>query len=77
MTKKKKDVLMGELEQLLTLVKQKETKITNNDSNSEVVENKINKIVSGFKEMQSSIDVKYGKLQFVLAQVKLEIETLI
>ena len=30
---KKKDVLMGELEQLLALVKQKETKITDNDSN--------------------------------------------
>ena len=26
--------------------------------------------------MQSSIDVKYDKLQFVLAQVKLETETL-
>ena len=30
---KRKDVLMGELKQLLALVKQKETKITNNDSN--------------------------------------------
>ena len=46
---------MGELEQLLALVKQKETEITDNDSNLEVVENKINKVVSGFKEMQSSI----------------------
>ena len=48
-------MLMGELEQLLTLVKQKETEITNNDYNLEVVKNKINKIVSRFKEMQSSI----------------------
>ncbi|KAH1230183.1 Inactive UDP-glycosyltransferase 79A6 [Glycine max] len=52
---KRKNMLMGELEQLLTLVKQKETEITNNDYNLEVVKNKINKIVSRFKEMQSSI----------------------
>ncbi|KAG5034578.1 hypothetical protein JHK87_009488 [Glycine soja] len=50
--------------------------IVDNDSNLEAVENKINKIVSGFKEMQSSIDVKYDKLQFVLARVQLETETL-
>jgi len=48
---KRKDMLMGELEQLLTLVKQKETERTNNDYNLEVVKNKINKIVSRFKEM--------------------------
>lgn len=74
---KRKDVLMGELEQLLALVKQKEMEIADNDSNLEAVENKINKVVSGFKEMQSSIDVKYDKLQSVLAQVKLETETLV
>nr|ACU16293.1 unknown [Glycine max] len=68
---------MGELEQLLALVKQKEMEIADNDSNLEAVENKINKVVSGFKEMQSSIDVKYDKLQSVLAQVKLETETLV
>ncbi|TKY53832.1 hypothetical protein E2542_SST18238 [Spatholobus suberectus] len=73
---KRKDVLMAELEQLLALVKQKEKEIADNDSNLEAVENKINKVVSGFKEMQSSIDVKYDKLQSVLAQVKLETETL-
>jgi len=73
---KRKDVLMGELDQLLALVKQKEKEIADNDSNLEAVENKINKVVSGFKEMQSSINVKYDKLQSVLAQVKLETETL-
>ncbi|KAL2349574.1 hypothetical protein Fmac_003574 [Flemingia macrophylla] len=73
---KRKDVLMGELEQLIALVKQKEKEIADNDSNLEAVENKINKIVSGFKEMQSGIDAKYGKLQSVLAQVKLDTETL-
>nr|KYP37087.1 hypothetical protein KK1_041749 [Cajanus cajan] len=73
---KRKDVLMGELEQLLALVKQKEKEIADNNSNLEAVENKINKTVSGFKEMQSSIDAKYGKLQSVLAQVKLGTETL-
>ena len=46
---------MGELEQLLALVKQKKMKIADNDSNLESVENKINKVISGFKEMQSSI----------------------
>ncbi|KAK7366455.1 hypothetical protein VNO80_08445 [Phaseolus coccineus] len=73
---KRKDVLMGELDQLLALVKQKEKEIADNDSNLEAVENKINKVVSGFKEMQSSINVKYDKLQSDLAQVKLETETL-
>ncbi|XP_027360758.1 cingulin [Abrus precatorius] len=73
---KRKDVLMGELEQLLALVKQKEKEIADNDSNLEAVENKISKAVSGFKEVQSSIDVKYDKLQSVLARVKLETETL-
>ena len=42
---------MGELEQLLALVKQKETEMADNDSNLEVIDNKINKVVSGFKEM--------------------------
>ena len=46
---------MGELEQLLALVKQKETEMADNDSNLEVIDNKINKVVSGFKKMQSSI----------------------
>jgi len=46
---------MGELEQLLTLVKQKETEIANNDSYLEAIDNKINKVVSGFKKMQPSI----------------------
>ena len=46
---------MGELEQLLALVKQKETEMADNDSNLEVIDNKINKVVSGFKEMQLSI----------------------
>jgi len=46
---------MGELEQFLVLVKQKEMEIADNDSNLEAVDNKINKYVSRFKEMQSSI----------------------
>ena len=36
---KRKDVLMGELKQLLALVKQKEMEIADNDSNFEAVEN--------------------------------------
>ena len=46
---------MGELEQLLALVKQKEMEIRDNEYNLEGVENKINKVVFEFKEMQSSI----------------------
>ena len=46
---------MDELEQLLSLVKQKEMEIIDNDFNLEAIENKINKVISGFKEMQSSI----------------------
>ena len=46
---------MGELEQLLALVKQKETEIADNDSNLEAVENKINKVVFEFKEILSNI----------------------
>ena len=73
---KRKDMLMGELEKLLALVEQKQKQIVENDANLKAVENKINNVVSGFKEIQSSIDVKYDKLQSVLAQVKLDTETL-
>ncbi|XP_058778567.1 synaptonemal complex protein ZIP1-like [Vicia villosa] len=73
---KRKSVLMGELENLLALVKQKEKEIADNDSDLKAVEYKINNVVSGFKEIQSTIDVKNDELQSVLAQVKLETETL-
>ncbi|CAI8587205.1 unnamed protein product [Vicia faba] len=73
---KRKSILMGELENLLALVKQKEKEIADNDSDLKAVDHKINNAVSGFKEIQSTIDVKYDKLQSVLAQVKLETETL-
>jgi len=48
---KRNDVLIGELEQLLALVKQKEMEIRDNEYNLEGVENKINKVVFEFKEM--------------------------
>ncbi|KAI5423607.1 uncharacterized protein LOC127076887 [Lathyrus oleraceus] len=73
---KRKSMLMDELEKLLALVKQKEKEIADNDSDLKAVEHKINNVVSGFKEIQSTIDVKYDELQSVLAQVKLETETL-
>ncbi|KAG5094276.1 hypothetical protein JHK84_049864 [Glycine max] len=38
------DVLMGELEQLLALVKQNEMELADNDSNLEALENKINSL---------------------------------
>ncbi|XP_004511277.1 uncharacterized protein [Cicer arietinum] len=73
---KRKNVLIDELEELLALVKQKEKEIADNDSDLKAVEHKINNVVSGFKEIQSTIDLKYDKLQSALAQVKLENETL-
>ncbi|XP_028784644.1 envoplakin-like [Neltuma alba] len=73
---KRKDILMDELEKLLALVKQKEMEIAQNDSHIEAVEEKISNVVSGFQEIQSSIDVKYDNLQSVLAQVSSETETL-
>ncbi|XP_061354430.1 uncharacterized protein LOC133299044 [Gastrolobium bilobum] len=72
----RKDMLMVELENLLALVEQKQKEIADNDSNLKAVENKMSNVVSGFKEIRSSIDVMYDKLQSVLAQVKLESETL-
>ncbi|KAK4275025.1 hypothetical protein QN277_018168 [Acacia crassicarpa] len=73
---KRKDILMDELEKLLALVKQKEMEIAENDSHIEDVEKKISNVVSGFQEIQSSIDVKYDNLQSLLAQVSSETETL-
>ena len=57
---------MGELEQLLALVKQKETEIADNDSNLEAVENKINKVVFEFKEVQSSIQQGITSLEHMI-----------
>ncbi|KAF7817710.1 rho-associated protein kinase 1 [Senna tora] len=73
---KRKDILLDELEQLLALVKQKEMEIADNDSNINAVEKNISNVVSGFQEIQSSIDVKYDNLHSVLAQVNIEMETL-
>ncbi|KAI4299722.1 hypothetical protein L6164_033153 [Bauhinia variegata] len=73
---KRKDVLMEELEKLLVLVKQKENEIADNDANIKAVENKIANVVSGFEEIQSSIDLKYDNMQSVLSQVNLESKTL-
>lgn len=73
---KRKDMLMGELQELLALVEQKQKEIADNDANLKAVEDKMSTVVSGFREIQSNIDLKYDKLQSVLAQVKLETETL-
>lgn len=73
---KRKNMLIGELEKLLVLVKQKEKEIADNDTNLKAVEDKITNVVSGFQEVQSNVNVKYDELQSLLAQVRLEIETL-
>lgn len=73
---KRKDMLMYELEKLLTLVRQKEDEIAESDSNIKAVDGRIAAIVSGFQEMHSSVKVKYDNLQSSLSETELESETL-
>ncbi|KAF5739264.1 myosin heavy chain non-muscle [Tripterygium wilfordii] len=72
----KKETLTVELQKLLALVKEKEKEISENDSTIKAVEERIADIVSGFQEMQSSIDDKYNKLQSGLSQLHLESDDL-
>ncbi|KAL2529827.1 hypothetical protein Fot_22428 [Forsythia ovata] len=72
----KKKFLMVELEKLLALVREKEAEIAENDSNIERVENRIADVVSGFQELQSTVDTKCHDLQSVLSQIELDNESL-
>ncbi|KAK6229407.1 hypothetical protein QQP08_021067 [Theobroma cacao] len=71
-----KDILTDELQKLLALVKDKEKEIAENNSKSKEVDQRIADVVSGFQEMQSSIDSKYDNLQSHLSQMDIESETL-
>ncbi|XWS52090.1 hypothetical protein CRYUN_Cryun11dG0037500 [Craigia yunnanensis] len=71
-----KDILTDELQQLLALVKNKEKEIAENDSKIKQVEQRIADMVSGFQEMQSSVDSKYDNLQCHLSQMDIESEAL-
>lgn len=74
---KKKDVLMNELENLLALVKQKEEEIAKNDADIKAVDKRIGDVVSGFQEMQSSIDAKFRNLQSGLSHIGLDSNVLL
>ncbi|KAL6183942.1 hypothetical protein ACLB2K_045352 [Fragaria x ananassa] len=73
---KKKDILMDELEKLLALVREKEQEIAQNDRDIQQVEEKIANVLSGFGEMQSTIQAKSSDLQEALSQINLESEAL-
>ncbi|KAL6176270.1 hypothetical protein ACLB2K_052904 [Fragaria x ananassa] len=73
---KKKDILMDELEKLLALVREKEQEIAQNDRDIQQVEEKIANVLSGFGEMQSTIQAKSSDLQEALSQIHLESEAL-
>ncbi|KAJ8747884.1 hypothetical protein K2173_014531 [Erythroxylum novogranatense] len=62
-----KELLANQLEELLSLVKEKER----------TVDERIALVVSGFQETQSSIDSKYDYLQSCLSQVHSETEALL
>ncbi|XVE80106.1 hypothetical protein DITRI_Ditri14bG0112700 [Diplodiscus trichospermus] len=71
-----KDILTGELQKLLALLRDKEREIAENDSKIKQVDQRIVDMVSGFQEMQLSIDSKYENLQSSLSQMEIESETL-
>ncbi|CAN6995424.1 unnamed protein product [Brassica rapa subsp. trilocularis] len=76
MLRKKKEHLSEELEELLALVKAKEKEIDENDSQIKAVEERINSVVSGYKELQASMDKMFSDLQTGLSQVDTETEAL-
>ncbi|KAE8692277.1 putative cellulose synthase A catalytic subunit 3 [Hibiscus syriacus] len=71
-----KDILTGELQKLLALVKEKEKEIAENDSKMKQVDQRIADRISGFQEMRSSIDSKYDSFQSHLSRMDIERETL-
>ncbi|CAH8291473.1 unnamed protein product [Eruca vesicaria subsp. sativa] len=76
MLRKKKEHLSDELEELLALVKAKEKEIDENDSQIKAVEERINNVVSGYKELQTSMDKMFSDLQSGLSQIDTETEAL-
>ena len=68
--------MANELEELLALVKAKEKEIDENDSQIEAVEERINNVVTGFKELQTSMDKMLNDVQAGLTEVDKETEDL-
>lgn len=72
----KKNILAEELQELLSLVKQKESEIAENDSKIEVIEKKIADVTSSFQEAQSTIHSKSNVLQSNLSEIESDHESL-
>ncbi|CAI9296279.1 unnamed protein product [Lactuca saligna] len=72
----KKNILAEELQELLSLVKQKESEIAENDSKIEVIEKKIADVTSSFQEAQSSLHSKSSVLQSNLSEIESDHESL-
>ncbi|CAH8272171.1 unnamed protein product [Arabidopsis lyrata] len=76
MLRKKNEHLSNELEELLALVKAKEKEIDENDLKIEAVEERINNVVTGYKELQTSMDKMVNDVQAGLTQIDKETEDL-
>lgn len=72
----RKKAMAQELEKLLSLVRAKEAEIAENDSKIEAVNKRIAEVASGFKDVQTRIDVNFDKLQSFLSQLESEREAL-
>ncbi|KAE8723492.1 hypothetical protein F3Y22_tig00012370pilonHSYRG00087 [Hibiscus syriacus] len=72
----RKDILTGELQKLLALVKEKEKEIAENDSKMKQVDQRIAEWISEFQDMRLSIDSKYDSFQSHLSLMDIESETL-
>ncbi|KAJ4963299.1 hypothetical protein NE237_023238 [Protea cynaroides] len=62
--------LTEELEELLTLVRNKEAEIAQNGSNIHAFEKRIADAVSGFHDIQLGIDMKYDNLKSALSRIE-------
>lgn len=74
--RKKQSILSKELDELLALVRLKETEIAENDSQIEKVEKKISEVICEFHGTQENIDTKHNDLQLSLAKLECEHESL-
>ncbi|XP_031496480.1 uncharacterized protein LOC116261769 [Nymphaea colorata] len=73
---RKRAELVEELEKLLALVRTKEAEIAECDAVIQVVNKRIDDVVSGFHQSQSDIDRKEDKLKSALHRITSEIEAL-
>lgn len=77
MLKRKGDVLVKELGELLELVRLKEVEIADNDHQIQEVEKRISNVVAEFNVTQASIDAKHANLQSAQSNIDSESEALI